>query len=266
MEFAGRVAAARRAGDAVGGGRRGHGHRRRRGLRRAARDPRAPGRARPRRRGPGRRRRHPRGLHHGVGRPRRPGRAHRRAGGPGPRRRLGGGHGRHPGRRRPAGPGARHLLGRQAGRLRGARRRAGRRLPQRGLRRRGQGGHRGGRASTSCSTWWAATTWPATSTRSGSGGRIVQVGVMGGADGHVPARRPAAQAGHARRHRAAGPPDRGEDRPHPALRPRGPAPVRHRRAPARDRRPLAAGRGRPRPTAGMEANATVGKMLLDVGQ
>ena len=58
------------------------------------------------------------------------------------------------------------------------------------------------------------------------GGRIIQVGVMGGGVTRVNVGHVAAQAGIAHRHRAAGPAAGGEDRHHPALRRRDPAPVR----------------------------------------
>ena len=96
-------------------------------------------------------------------------------------------------------------------------------------------------------------------------GRIVQVGMMTGAATSVDVGPPAAQAGQPDRHRAAGPPDRGEDRAHSPLRGRGAAALRHRRPAPRDRLPLPAGSQIAEAAHRyMESNANVGKIVIDV--
>ena len=79
------------------------------------------------------------------------------------------------------------------------------------------------------------------------GGRIVQVGVMGGGQTTVDLGAMLPEAGHPRRHRAAGPPPRREDRRHPAVPRRDPPAVRRRARAAGHRPAVRPGRHRRRP-------------------
>ena len=95
-------------------------------------------------------------------------------------------------------------------------------------------------------------------------GTIVQVGLMGGGSVNVNLGLLLCQARALDRHDAAGPADRAEDRDLPALRRRGAAAVR-----AGALRPVIDRRYRLEDVAEahrhMEADANVGKILLDVG-
>ena len=88
--------------------------------------------------------------------------------------------GRHPADQGPGRPGHHHRLGHQGRGLPRLRGRCGGRLRPAGLRRGGVGGHRGAWASTSSSTWSAGDYLARNLKALRTGGTIVQVGVMGG--------------------------------------------------------------------------------------
>ena len=119
-------------------------------------------------------------------------------------------------------------------------------------------------ASTSCSTSSAATRSIATSRAVRPQGRIVQVGIMGGGRTEVDLGLLLTKRIHWIGTVLRVPAARGEDRHQPPLRRRGAAAVHRRRAAARHRPPLPARSRSADAHRVMEADANVGKLLLDV--